>query len=187
MQSISRNLNETHDFAEKFLAQLDGVKRRGATVVALYGDLGSGKTTFTQFLAKELGITNYVTSPTFVIEKRYPITGTGKPQPPLTPPLKGGEGERNPRLDKAGSRQGPGAVGNFKTLIHIDCYRLNDPKEMEILGWSEIVADSKNLIVVEWPERIEAILPKDSVRIEFEFVSESERKITQNSKRKAQK
>jgi len=44
-----------------------------ATVVTLSGDLGAGKTTFTQLLGKELGITNGITSPTYVIEQRYPV------------------------------------------------------------------------------------------------------------------
>lgn len=46
-----------------------------ATVVALQGDLGSGKTTFTQSLAEVLGVTEHVTSPTFVIQKVYPLSG----------------------------------------------------------------------------------------------------------------
>lgn len=35
------------------------------------GDLGTGKTTFTKYLAKELGVTNIVISPTFIIQKEY--------------------------------------------------------------------------------------------------------------------
>lgn len=45
-----------------------------AFVLALHGDLGSGKTTFVQTLAKQLGVTDTVTSPTFVIMKKYPTT-----------------------------------------------------------------------------------------------------------------
>ncbi len=45
-----------------------------ARVVALTGDLGAGKTTFSQAFAKALGIDEHVTSPTYVIEKRYPLT-----------------------------------------------------------------------------------------------------------------
>ena len=46
-----------------------------ATIVALKGDLGTGKTTFVQSAAKALGITESVTSPTFVIQKTYPLVG----------------------------------------------------------------------------------------------------------------
>lgn len=45
-----------------------------AIVLALHGDLGAGKTTFTQILARELGVTETVTSPTFVIMKTYQTT-----------------------------------------------------------------------------------------------------------------
>ena len=45
--------------------------RSPTSVIALHGDLGAGKTTFMQTLAKELGVTEVVTSPTFVIMKKY--------------------------------------------------------------------------------------------------------------------
>ena len=48
-------------------------EKNKSIVVALQGDLGSGKTTFTKQLAKNLGIKENVTSPTFVIFKEYPI------------------------------------------------------------------------------------------------------------------
>lgn len=46
-------------------------KGKTATVIGLYGDLGSGKTIFTQFCAKYLKIEESVASPTFLIEKIY--------------------------------------------------------------------------------------------------------------------
>lgn len=46
----------------------------GATVVALEGDLGAGKTTFAQAVAKALGVQGLVNSPTFVIEKIYALS-----------------------------------------------------------------------------------------------------------------
>lgn len=47
---------------------------QGATVIALHGELGAGKTSFVQYLARELGVAEYVTSPTFVVMRRYPLT-----------------------------------------------------------------------------------------------------------------
>ena len=47
------------------------VSIKSATVVALHGDLGAGKTTFVQTIARTLGITETVTSPTFVVMKQY--------------------------------------------------------------------------------------------------------------------
>jgi tRNA threonylcarbamoyladenosine biosynthesis protein TsaE len=47
------------------------LKNKKALVLSLEGNLGSGKTTFVQGLAKGLGIKDKITSPTFVILKRY--------------------------------------------------------------------------------------------------------------------
>src|SRR5262249_48220610 len=55
--------------ARRFAKSLEPHAR--ATVVALSGDLGTGKTTFTQTVAKEFGVEDQVNSPTFVIEKIY--------------------------------------------------------------------------------------------------------------------
>lgn len=60
-------------FAKGILKKLEG-KPEGATVFALQGDLGAGKTTFVQALAGELGITETVQSPTYVLMKKYDIS-----------------------------------------------------------------------------------------------------------------
>jgi len=59
-------------FARKILTLLP--KGEKAIVVTLEGDLGAGKTTFTQALAKELGVTEHVVSPTFMIMRMYKTT-----------------------------------------------------------------------------------------------------------------
>jgi len=48
-------------------------KQVGATLVTLSGDLGAGKTSYTQGVARALGVTGTVTSPTFVLMKIYPL------------------------------------------------------------------------------------------------------------------
>lgn len=66
------NLEATQVFAaEQAASWRPGAS--GATVVALAGDLGAGKTTFTQSLARALGVGEPVTSPTFVIQKVYEL------------------------------------------------------------------------------------------------------------------
>ncbi len=73
MKSITtHSVEETQQFAKEFLLSLNPQESE-ATVVGLYGNLGAGKTTFTQSVARELGITQPITSPTFVIEKIYEI------------------------------------------------------------------------------------------------------------------
>ncbi len=67
---VSHSLEETQNFAKEWLASLPNDLDE-ALVVGLYGNLGAGKTTFTQSVARELGITQPTTSPTFVIEKIY--------------------------------------------------------------------------------------------------------------------
>ncbi len=53
-------------------------KLKGGDVVALYGDLGSGKTVFVQGIAKGLGIDRRILSPTFVFMRSYPIKMQGQ-------------------------------------------------------------------------------------------------------------
>ena len=67
------SLNMLQKFSREFLQHILSKKPEAAIVVALSGDLGAGKTTFVQFLAKDLGITETVVSPTFNIIKIYPI------------------------------------------------------------------------------------------------------------------
>ena len=143
MKYLSKNNEETLEVAKKFLAKISKNKKTKATVVGLSGDLGSSKTTFTQNLAKVLGVTETVTSPTFVLEKIYLLNGKKK----------------------------------FKKLIHIDAYRLESGKELLSLGFVEIAKDPKNLILVEWPERVMDILSKDLVKIKFNFIDEFKREI----------
>ncbi|MFA6227363.1 MAG: tRNA (adenosine(37)-N6)-threonylcarbamoyltransferase complex ATPase subunit type 1 TsaE [Candidatus Paceibacterota bacterium] len=77
MRIVSKSLAETEKIAKDFLDKISLSYGDSAMIVGLYGDLGSGKTTFTQALARILGVNEIVTSPTFVIEKRY-TTGSGK-------------------------------------------------------------------------------------------------------------
>ena len=142
MKIISKSLGETEKIAREFLAENISKNENSATVVGLYGDLGSGKTAFTQAAAKCLGVKEAVTSPTFVIEKIY-------------------------KLDHQ----------NFDHLIHIDSYRLKSGDELLHLGWEEIAKNPKNLIFIEWPEKVAEILPNDIKKIHFTFVDENTREI----------
>lgn len=65
-QRICQNVEETRQ-----LAEMIGERLVPGSVIALEGDLGAGKTTFTKGLAKSLGVTRMVNSPTFTIMKEY--------------------------------------------------------------------------------------------------------------------
>jgi tRNA threonylcarbamoyladenosine biosynthesis protein TsaE len=67
------SLEELANFAKKFVAELPRERGPRAHIVGLKGELGAGKTTFVQFVAKELGVEESVTSPTFTIMQPYDI------------------------------------------------------------------------------------------------------------------
>ncbi len=66
MDVLSRSTQETEELAKRVAGRL-----KPGDILALYGDLGSGKTTFTAFLVAALGIESRVQSPTFVILRKY--------------------------------------------------------------------------------------------------------------------
>lgn len=165
---LSKSVEETNkiagDFLKKIANPLSRPKDNEALVVGLFGDLGSGKTTFTQALGKLLGVSEVMTSPTFVIEKIYLLKIFEKP---LENPL---------HLTQTNHSEEIPVI--FQKLIHIDAYRLEKGKELQSLGFEELLKDPKNLILIEWPERVVDILPPDLVKINFKFVSEFEREIS---------
>ena len=65
-EHITRSVEETYALADKLAQELDG-----GEIILLDGDLGAGKTTFTKGLAKALGVSEEVTSPTFSLLNIY--------------------------------------------------------------------------------------------------------------------
>lgn len=65
---ITKSSRETIDWAASFAQKL-----KGGEVLCLYGDLGSGKTTFVQGLAEGLGVKGRVISPTFILMREYKL------------------------------------------------------------------------------------------------------------------
>lgn len=143
MEYISKNLQETTDIAKEILVKIKEKGGDNSIVVGLSGDLGSGKTTFSQSIAKNLGILESVISPTFIIEKVYHTKDTAFPQ-----------------------------------FVHIDAYRLDESKELEVLGFKELLSGKGKLIFIEWPERVKDVLPEDALYINFKFIDENTRSIS---------
>ena len=139
--------NEINAIAKEIV---DGLQAGNtATIIALSGDLGAGKTTLTQQIAKELGITSNVISPTFVIMKTYELN--------------------------SGRNFAPANLAPH--LIHIDAYRLKSHTELLTLGFTELLADPQNLILIEWPEMVSEIIPENAIQIKLSHKSEEEREI----------
>ncbi len=130
-----------------------GTKPAGerAVVVALEGELGAGKTTFIKAFAAKLGVKQKLTSPTFVIMRQYGIESRIKSQE---------------------------LWSSFKTLVHIDAYRLNDGNELKLLGIEEIFNNPENIVMIEWAERVSDIIPDDAITVYIDHVSETTRKFT---------
>lgn len=148
MKKTIKTLDELRFVAQAFLEKLTReVPQKQAVLVGLTGDLGSGKTAFTKCVASLLGIPDTVTSPTFVLEKRYSIP--------------------------------EGSILNkrFSRLIHIDAYRLHKGEEMNALDWKATLADSGNLILLEWPEQVEDALPKNTITFSFEYIDDGIRSV----------
>ncbi|OGY40884.1 MAG: tRNA (adenosine(37)-N6)-threonylcarbamoyltransferase complex ATPase subunit type 1 TsaE [Candidatus Buchananbacteria bacterium RBG_13_36_9] len=122
MKYISKNEKETYQIAEKLAKKL-----KGGEIIALEGDLGAGKTTFVKGLAKAFGVSQHVTSPTFVLLKIYSI--------------------RN-------------RVLRIKNLVHVDCYRLDEPQELFYLGIEEYLNKPDTVVVIEWADKIKDYLKK---------------------------
>lgn len=57
--------------------------------------------------------------------------------------------------------------GRYEFLHHIDAYRIGKTKDLEVLGIKEILREPKNIVLIEWADKIGKILPKKSLLINF--------------------
>jgi len=171
MNIKSKNLKEFKSIAKKFIDTIIkyGPKKSEATIVGLYGDLGAGKTTFTQEVAKALGIKERIISPTFIIIKAFKI-----PSSNFKFPTRPNGSRPTEQLQSFG--RAAGRISNFQKLIHVDAYRLKDEKELEKLGWKDLISNPKNLIFIEWPENVIKALPKKHHKVSISHIKEGHRK-----------
>ena len=139
MEVVLKSLKDTQKLAVKLAKEI--LPKGYPSVIALYGDLGAGKTTFAQFFARALGVKEKILSPTFLIIKVFELENK-----------------------------------NFRTLTHIDTYRMKSARDLLALGLKEIIKNKENITIIEWPEKIEKYLLANTIRIKFEVNSSSKRK-----------
>ena len=99
--------------------------------LAFYGEMGSGKTTFSKALCEVLQVQDVVSSPTFSIVNEYISEQNG-------------------------------------TVFHFDFYRLEDEQEAFDMGYEEYFY-SDSYCLVEWPEKIESLLPPSFAKVKIQI------------------
>ena len=120
---VSSSCEQTVKIGENLAAKLSG-----AEIIALFGDLGAGKTAFTRGLCKGLDVKNDVYSPTFAIVNEY-------------------KGKYN--------------------VYHFDMYRVKTMDDLYSTGYFDYL--NNGVLIIEWSENIESILPKDAIRININY------------------
>ena len=135
MKTIAIDSLESIDAAAKEFADALGENR----IVAFYGSMGAGKTTFISALCRYFGVEDYVCSPTFTIVNEY----------------RAADGE---------------------SIFHFDFYRIDSLKEAVDIGFEEYLY-SGSLCLIEWPEKVEALLPEDTLNVKITATGDDSRVI----------
>lgn len=131
-----KSLDEIDTAAREFLDAVVGRK-----VIAFYGEMGVGKTTFINALSRQLGVTDdAVNSPSFSIVNEYET-----------------------------------ASGDI--VYHFDLYRLDSIDEALAIGIEDYFYSGR-LCLIEWPERIEPLLPDDALIVLFTLLDDGSRQLT---------
>lgn len=126
-----------------------GNNLKGGEIICLFGEMGAGKTTLVQGIAKSLKVKNNIQSPTFIIMRKY----------------------------NAFIRQF--LFLKKVNLYHVDLYRLekNIDKELENLGIIDLWEKKNNIFIIEWSEKIKNILPDYVTKINIKILDKNKRSI----------
>jgi len=140
---ITTSADETRALAAEFAALLPA-----DVTLALHGNMGVGKTTFVQGLARGFGILEAVTSPTFNIYTVHRVhAAPGLNQPKIS-----------------------------RTLIHLDAYRLESSHEIENLLLEDFLV-TPWCLAVEWPEKVADWLPQQRYDLIFDITPDERHSI----------
>ncbi len=141
-----------------------GERLSGGELILLNGQLGSGKTTFTQGLAKGLQIRDIVSSPTFTLLKEYSSQYLSVSE----------------RTDKAEvvTPRFSHTQSVVHSLYHFDLYRLDDPNEIVDLGFEDYFYNpGSGVCVVEWADKADILWPAERLSICLNALDEEKRSL----------
>lgn len=141
---VSRSAGRTQELARHL-----GELLSAGDLLLLDGQLGAGKTTFTQGLARGMNIPGVVNSPTFTLLKEY-------------------QGESGSAQSLA-QRPAGGLA-----LYHFDLYRLDEPEEIFDLGFEDYF-DGSGVSVVEWADKADGLWPAERLYIRLTLLDETKR------------
>ncbi len=66
----------------------------------------------------------------------------------------------------------------LKTLTHIDAYRIEEDDEMRVLGFNELLQDQTRIVCIEWPEKIENLIPQNAYHISLTLNQDGTRTVS---------
>lgn len=132
------------------MGEVLGALLEAGDVVALSGELGSGKTALVRGIAAGYGCARGdVRSPSFTLVNEYEGRGPG-------PPGTSGCAQRR--------------------MAHVDLYRIRSEDELPGIGWDAYV-HSRHVVAVEWAERALRWLPRDHLRVWLETLAPDRRRV----------
>src|SRR5690606_30195224 len=149
MEYFTGSENETRETAKAVVGEIVSKHSFGPVFVGLVGDLGAGKTTFMKGVAEFFGISETISSPTFVIQKIYEIL------------------EENRETKNY----------SLKRLIHMDMYRLENEEDLKAIDWEFYKSSPDNILFVEWPNQIWENALEGMIEIKIEHLEDDKRRI----------
>ena len=159
MEIIIENIDQIRTAAREFIEKA----LPEHSVIAFYGKMGVGNTTFINALCEELGVVDTVTSPTFALVNEYSINEELR--------MKNEE-----FLTKTDSSLFT-LHSSLSKVFHFDFYRIKRLEEVYDMGYEDYFYQKNALCLIEWPELVEELLPDDALRVEISEQPDGTRKL----------